>query len=119
MHFAGRISNKSISFQFRVKAYIVYGSEDNALDASLSCSSKPGDKVAFPENGWEEICKAAVSLEFGMSQIVAYFVTRSVTDGKVAGDLKSINKSAQNLFVCGHIQNILCVEVKRIFLYQV
>ena len=50
-----------------------------------------------------------------MSQIVAYFVTRSVIDGKVAGDLKSINKSAENLFICGHVQNIQCVEVNKIF----
>ena len=49
-----------------------------------------------------------------MSQIVAYFVTRSVIDGKVAGDLKSINKSAENLFICGHVQNIQCVEVNKI-----
>ena len=67
----------------------------------------------FPENGWEDIRKAS-GFKFGMSQIVAYFVTRSVNDGKVAGDLKSINKSAETLFICGHIQNIQFVEVDKI-----
>ena len=52
--------------------------------------------------------------EFDMSHIVAYFVSQSVTNGKVAGDLKPISKSAENLFICGHVQNIQCVEVDRI-----
>ena len=33
-----------------------------------------------------------------MSHIVAYFVTQLVTDGEVAGDLKTINKLAENFF---------------------
>ena len=69
------------------------------------------EKVEFPENGWEDIRKTSAALDFGMSHIVAYFVTRSVNDGKVAGDLKSINKSAENLFVCGHVQNVQYTEV--------
>ena len=64
----------------------------------------------FPEIDWEDITKAS-PFEFGMSQIVAYFVIRSVTDGKVTGDVKSINKSAENLFICGHVQKIQCVKV--------
>ena len=69
------------------------------------------EKVEFPENGWEDIRKTSAALDFGMSHIVAYFVTRSVNDGKVASDLKLINKSAENLFICGHIQNVQCTEV--------
>ena len=42
---------------------------------------------------------------------MAYFITRSVTDGKMAGDIKSINKSADNLFICGHVQSIEFVKV--------
>ena len=53
--------------------------------------------------------------EFGMSHIVAYFVSQSVTNGKVAGDMKPIRKSAENLFISGHVQNIQCVEVNNIF----
>lgn len=101
----------------RVKAYIVYGGAQST-DASQPCTSTQGscDTLAFPENGWEDIRKATPSspFEFGLSQIVAYFVTRSVSDGKVAGDLKSINKSAENLFICGHIQSVQCVEVNKI-----
>ena len=40
------------------------------------------------------------------SNIVAYFVSRSVYDGLPAGDFKTINKSAQYLFGCGHVQII-------------
>ena len=41
----------------------------------------------FPENGWEDICKATLlsPFEFGMSHIVAYFATRSVTDENLQG----------------------------------
>ena len=46
-----------------------------------------------------------------MSQIVAYFITRSVTDGKMAGGIKSINKSAENLFIYGHVQSSKFVKV--------
>ena len=50
------------------------------------------DILEFPEDGWEDICKATPSspFEFGMSHIVAYFVIQSVTGGKVAGDLKPL-----------------------------
>ena len=34
---------------------------------------------------------------------MSYFVYKTVTD---AGDFKSVNKSAKNLFNCGHVQNI-------------
>ena len=79
------------------------------------CTSTHNDILEFPENGWEDICKATPSspFEFGMNHIVAYFVTQSVTGGKVAGDLKSINKSAKNLFICGNVKNIQCVEVNK------
>ena len=43
---------------------------------------------------------------FTNAQIVEYFVTRTVSDGLHVADLKSINKSALNLFHCGHVQNI-------------
>ena len=62
-----------------VKAYIVYGG-DESTDASQPCTSTQGsfdDALNFPENGWEDICKATPSspFEFDMSHIVAYFVT--------------------------------------------
>ena len=42
---------------------------------------------------------------------MAYFITRSVTDRKMAGDIKSFNKSAENLFICCHVQSIEFVKV--------
>ena len=36
--------------------------------------------------------------------VIYYFVTRITDDGRTASDFKSINKSAENLFRCGHVQ---------------
>ena len=82
-----------------MKAYIIHGGHDGGHD-DPSDALQPSDSLSimFPENGWEDIRKAS-GFKFGMSQIVAYFVTRSVNDGKVAGDLKSINKSPETLFI--------------------
>ena len=44
--------------------------------------------------------------QFNNAQIVSYFVTRTVSDGLQAGDFKSVNQSAVNLFRCGHVQQI-------------
>ena len=46
------------------------------------------------------------NFHFNIGHIVAYFVTRSVSDNKAATDLKSINKSAEGLYNCGHVQTI-------------
>ena len=95
--------NIAPAYNFRVKAYIIHGGDDGGDDdPSDALQSSDSLSIMFPENGWEDIRKAS-GFKFGMSQIVAYFVTRSV---KAAGDLKSINKSAETLFICGHIQNI-------------
>ena len=66
---------------------IVYG-EDESTDASQPCTSTQGscdDILEFPENGWEDICKATPCSPFecGMRHIVAYLVTQSVTDENV------------------------------------
>ena len=37
---------------------------------------------------------------------MGYFVTRTVTDSLPAADFKSMNKSAESLFRCGHVQGI-------------
>ena len=46
-----------------------------------------------------------------MSHIVAYFVTRIVKDFLPAGDFKTVNKFAENLFRSGHVQNIQSVSM--------
>ena len=59
------------------------------------------------KNGWEYIRRASCmesNFHFNIGHIVAYFVTRSVSDNKAATDLKSINKSAEGLYNCGHVQ---------------
>ena len=45
-------------------------------------------------------------LTFFNSQIITYFVTRTVVDGLPTNDLKAINTSAKHLFECGHVQDI-------------
>ena len=38
---------------------------------------------------------------------VTYFVSRTASDRLPAKDLMSVNKSAENLFRCGHVQDII------------
>ena len=55
-------------------------------------------------------------LQFNMGHTVTYFVSRTVSDGLPATDLKSVNKSAENLFRCGHVQDIIvCTANMSIF----
>ena len=76
--------------------------------------------MSFPDAGWEDFTKASFILEnfhFSSGHIVSYFVNRSVCDGLPAGDFKAINKSAENLFVCGHVQNIhVCATEDNLFI---
>ena len=73
--------------------YIAYGNEaltviDSAI-TSQACKSttNSSEKLDFPENGWEDICKATPStlFDFSNSQIIAYLITHSVTVGKLLG----------------------------------
>ena len=98
-----------------MNAYLAFGENSKAESQSnhatcLQCNLST--EITFSESGWEDICKAfsmaAVlpKFEFNMSHIVAYFVTHLVSDSKAATDLKSINKSAECLYKCGHVQSI-------------
>ena len=60
-------------------------------------------QLEFPESGWEDIRKLGTTLEFNLGNVIQYFVTRTVLDGKAAKDVKSINMLAENLFICGRI----------------
>ena len=101
---------------------------DNTRDDSLTS--------ALIEN-WASI-RCAFSyrkecLEFNHGHMVSYFVSRTAADGLPAGDEKSINKSARNLYQCGHIQSMeagytdepmylraICIlEMKRDLVYKV
>ena len=44
--------------------------------------------------------------QFTMSNIMTYFVTCCLKDSLPARDFKSISKSAENMFRCGHVQDI-------------
>ena len=74
-------------------------------------------KPAYPENGWLPLLSAYPQStlstdqdnevpQFTMSDIMSYFVTRCLEDSLPSGDFKSISKSSENLFRCGHVQNI-------------
>jgi len=43
---------------------------------------------------------------FNNAQILAYFVTRTVSDRLQCGDFKSVSQSAVDLFRCGHVQQV-------------
>ena len=120
-----------------MNAYIKYGWDKNVLNpyggaqsplpSSSGSVEPPSQSVAgnvssrIPEDGFKNVTKAYSSPadvpHFKIGHIVTYFVNRTVCDGHPAEDLKSVNKSAENLFRCGHVQEIkVCSTIKFIFL---
>ena len=105
---------------FRVKAYIDNGWSDKVYNPDIplgDCSTSTNKLVKFdstvspPTEGWKTIQSAFQSSDdvpkFSLSNVINYFVVRTASDGKAANDFKSINKSAENLFHCGHVQALL------------
>ena len=80
-------------------------------DCSTNESGKFDSTVSPPTEGWKTIQSAFQSSDdvprFSLSYVINYFVVRTASDGKAANDFKSINKSAENLFHCGHVQALL------------
>ncbi len=73
----------------------------------------PTQRYTYPDSGWIPIFsldmddhESSTDPQFTMSTIISYFVTRCLRDSLPAGDFKSISKSAENLFRCGHVQDI-------------
>ena len=93
-----------------MKACIKFGIKDHVNVKEVDINNQANvTEMSFPDTGWEDFTKASFILEnfhFSSGHIVSYFVNCSVCDGFPAGDFKAINKSAENLFVCGHVQNI-------------
>jgi len=98
-----------------VNVSIEYGSSNelvdpDKLDFSDIQSDIKREALTVPTIGLVDICSAYQSPsevpEFNYSHIITYFATRTVSDGLPASDFKSSNASADNLFKCGHIQNI-------------
>ena len=62
------------------------------------------------EESWKDLKQSFKSSaeipKFSNANIVNYFVNRTLIDGRPAGDFKSMNASAENLFCCGHVQQI-------------
>ena len=106
---------------FRIKAYIENGWADKVVNPDLSEGSSSSSKesgqfdstILPPTQGWKSIESAYQLLEdvpkFSLSNVINYFVMRTAKDGKAANDFKSINKSAENLFRCGHVQGLSVV----------
>ena len=82
-----------------------------ATDVKPLLSSCDAEDITFPECVQVNLRTAELQeFCFSLSEIVSYFVLRSVSDGLPADDFKAINKTAENLFICGHIQ---CIETVR------
>lgn len=56
--------------------------------------------------------QADKAFTFTYGHMITYFVSRNVVDGMAAGDFKSIDSAANNLFGGGHVQNIEIGESK-------
>ena len=87
------------------------------LKSQLQTKVRGENSPKFPESGWEDIRKLSCPLQFTLGNVISNFVTRTVSDGKSAKDLKSISKSSENLFTCGHIQNNVVCAVRASVLY--
>ena len=118
-----------------MNAYIKYGWDENVLNpydgpqspspSSSGSVEPPSLSVAgnvsshIPEDGFENVTKAYSSPadvpQFNIGHIVTYFVNRTVCDGLPTADLKSVNKSAENLFRCGHVQEIKICSTNKFF----
>ena len=119
----------SYIFVCRVNAYIKYGWDKNvhnpyasdvSADSRSSTATASAPSVSYPEQGWMTITTAfshpSDVPQFNTGHIVAYFVTRIVSDSLPAADLKSVNKSAEILFRCGHVQDIqVCTTKEFVF----
>ena len=97
-----------LPFFIRVNACLEYGWKKFVSD-ELKLPGEAVKPASYPENGWIPLVSAFSQescTEFTMSNIMSYFVTRCLKDALPAGDFKSVSKSAENLFRCGHVQAI-------------
>ena len=99
-----------VYISFRVKAFIQYGWADNIVDPDNVSVTNDESYGAPKTDNWMDIKEFYKSPDdvprFTNAQIVTYFVTRQVCDSRLCGDFKAINRSAINLFRCGHLQQV-------------
>ena len=96
--------------RYDVPHYIQYGWADSVVDPD-DASTTSDEGFGAPEtDNWIDIKEFYKSPDdvprFTNAQIVTYFVTRQVCDSRLCGDFKAINRSAMNLFRCGHLQQV-------------
>ncbi len=105
--------------KFRVTAYIKEGLDQYPSCSSSSSLDRDVPLYKIPKDGWKDIksIDGKFKLNFNNSHIVTYFVNRSVHDGLPADDFKAINKSAEYLFCCGHVQSITIWHISEGNLY--
>ena len=109
----------------RVWAYIRNGWASNLINPDAIPTPAANEiQSLHPTDGWKSIRNAFTSpsevLDFSTGNIITYFVTRTTADGLAVSDFNSVNKSAENLFLCGHVHDIelntdgdiLCVRAK-------
>lgn len=94
-----------------MRAYVQCGSDSCSVIPALPTAARTSNVCTTycpPEDGWKDIkqCTGGAALYFNSCNIVNYFISRTLKDGFPAGDFKAINKSAEYLFRCGHVQKI-------------
>ena len=97
-----------LPFFIRVNACLKYGWKKSVSDEP-QLSGEAVKPASYPENSWIPLVSAFSQesyTQFTISNIMSYFVTRCLKDALPAGDFKSVSKSAENLFRCGHVQAI-------------
>ena len=101
----------------RVQAYIKHGWSSKVIDPdgrtrdSITVRAQSSSQL-IPSNencNWQPLKEAFTgnttnqTLSFCNAQLINYFVLRSTVDGMPANDMKAIDSSALNLFLCGHV----------------
>ena len=109
----------------RVRAYILNGWASNLIHPDAIPTPAVNEiQSLHPTDGWKSIWNTFTSPsevpDFSTGNIITYFVSGTATDGLAVSDFNSMNKSAENLFLCGHVHDIeqntdgdiLCVRAK-------
>ena len=112
-------AGENFIYLHRVNACKEHHLDKNFSDPrDVNSSSVHQVTVSYPEQGWRPITQAFSTPDavpkFNTGHIVTYFVYRTVCDHLPAGNFKSINNSAENLFRCGHVQDICVCGVRRV-----
>ena len=70
------------------------------------------DTLDLPKDGWSTIEEAGRDIQFTHGHMIAYFVSRRVSDSLPASDIKSISEHAYGLCERGHVQKIEVINTR-------